>query len=93
MKEELKVIMDLMQDLQNKMEYGEDDLSERLGRKKPGLEVVKIEGKLPMGEEEGMEEESEMPFGMGSSKSMEEDCEMEDGPESQLKKRLLKLRA
>jgi hypothetical protein len=79
MKEELKVIQDLMADLMEKMEYGEDDFSERLGREKPKVEVMKME----MGEPEEMESEEDcMP-------EMEEEL----GPEEKLKQRLMKLRA
>jgi len=48
-----------MKDLQEKMEYGEDDFAERLGRKKPDVEIAKISVGKPeglMGEEEEMEE-------------------------------------
>lgn len=48
---ELELIKELMEELEGKMKYGEDDFNMRLGKKKPELEVVKIEGKLP---KEGM---------------------------------------
>jgi hypothetical protein len=49
--DDLKVIMQLMEELQDKMSYGEDDFAERLGKKKPGLEVLKIEGEMKDPEE------------------------------------------
>lgn len=62
MKDEFEVIMGLMEDLQDKMQYGEEDFSERLGRKKPDLEMMKVEVE-PMEdmEEEGYEEEEMGP--------------------------------
>lgn len=84
MKQELQVIMDLMQDLQEKMSYGEEDFAERLGRKKPEAELeIKVEG----GE-----------LGNGHSEEPDLDDEMnaeveEEGPEEKLKSRLMKLRA
>ncbi len=84
MKQELQVIMDLMKDLQEKMEYSPDDFEERLGKKKPGIEVMKIEGELPVEEAEM----GEMPM---EEEGMEGDM-MEEGPEAALKKRLMKLR-
>lgn len=90
MQKELQVIMDLMKELQDKMEYGEEDLSERLGRKKPELEVMKIEGEMPEMEDEKPEVELELGGGM----DMEEDCEPGmESPEYKLKKRLMKLRS
>jgi hypothetical protein len=81
-KEQLEIIIGLMDELKEKMAYGEDDLSERLGRKKPEVEVMKMEVEAdPMGGE--MEEE-------------EDDEEMiasEESPEEKLKKRLMKLRS
>ena len=74
------VIMKLMEELKSEMQYSPDEIGERLGRKKPEIEVVKIEGEIPM---EGMEEE--MPeMGM-----MEEEL----SPADKLKKRLSKIRA
>jgi len=54
-RKELQVIEQLMEDLKDQMEYGEDDFAERLGRKKPGIEVVKIEGEIPMEDEDEIE--------------------------------------
>jgi hypothetical protein len=98
MNKELDVIMELMEDLQEKMQYGEGDFEERLGRKKPGIEVMKIEGKLPMGEDEAEGMESEMgedELAMESDPMMgaELDEELEESPEEKLKKRIMKMRA
>jgi division protein CdvB (Snf7/Vps24/ESCRT-III family) len=85
MHDELKVIIDLMQDLQGKMEYGEEDFSDRLGRKKPGIEVTKIEGELPEELEEGFEDEplvEEEEIGIDAPIDADE----------KLKQRLMKLR-
>jgi hypothetical protein len=95
MHKELDVIMELMHDLQEKMEYGEDDLDERLGRRKPGVEMVKIEGKLPtkdievedLGDEMDMAEE---PF--STEMALGEDDELEESPEAKLTKRIMKMR-
>ena len=87
---ELMLIQELMDKLSEEMEYGEDELSERLGRKKPEVEILKVESEIPLDEES-----IEMP-------ELEEDYEMEDesedmfgeekSPEDDLKKRLMKLR-
>ncbi len=76
----LEVIKNLMEQLVGEMEPKAEDFEERLGRKKPEVIAMKVEGKLPghAMEEESMEEEM-MP--------------MEEGPEDSLKKRLMKLRA
>lgn len=102
---ELKLISQLMDQLQGEMEYDEDDFASRLGRKKPGVEVVKIEGKLPMSGSDPLEKMEEM-----SGEDLDGDMEMDEdpshaamvmdegeddemGPEAMLKKRLMKLRA
>jgi hypothetical protein len=87
MQKELSIIMDLMKKLQEKMQYGEEDFAERLGRKKApeAVEIAKVsigESKLPGMEgdmEGGLEEEEDM---------LEED----ESPEAKLKNRILKLR-
>lgn len=81
-KRDLALIQELMEKLQDEMEYGEDDLSERLGRKKPEVEVLKVESELPDEEDETMEEE-ELSLPMDDE---------DETPEEKLKKRLLKLR-
>jgi len=65
MKEEMKVIMDLMQELQEKMAYGSDDMSERLGRVKPAAVEMEVSMEEPedgeyMEEEESMDPEDKL---------------------------------
>ncbi len=74
--------MDLMGELQEEMEYGKDDLSERLGRPKPEMASIEIEAKPKM---EGDMDDPEM--------DMADDMPMEEeGPDAILKKRLMNLR-
>ncbi len=82
----LQIIKELMEQLQDEMSYGAEDFEERLGRKKPDVKVLKIEGEMdPM---ESMDDEPESEMGA------DEDMELEsEGPDSELKKRLMKLRA
>lgn len=44
---DLEIIKQLMSQLQDEMKPSGDDFEERLGRKKPGIEIMKVEGKLP----------------------------------------------
>lgn len=75
----MEIIKQLMEELQEQMAYSEDDLGERLGRKKPEVEVMKIEAEgEPMMEGE-MDEEMPMDG-------------MEESPEDKFKKRLMSLR-
>ena len=92
---ELKLISQLMDQLQDEMEYDEDDFMSRLGKKKPDLEVVKIGGSIPEKMEEmvgkdldGDMEEGEDP--VHASMVLDEGAEL--SPEDKLKKRLMKLR-
>ena len=90
-KKELMMIQQLMDKLSEEMEYGEEDFSERLGRKKPEIEVIKMEGKMPMEESDmEMEDESYDPE-MEDMDEMDMDME-ESSPEDDLKRRLMKLR-
>ena len=70
-----------MDKLAEEMELKEDDFSERLGRKKP---VVEIENS-PKKEEECEDEDL-------VSMDLLEDEEEEESPENELKKRLMNLR-
>lgn len=106
---ELDIIKELMAELESKMQPGKDDFEERLGRKKPGIEVLKIEGKVPgqMAMEDGddmmgSDMEGDMPAdGEMMDKTMQSDgmdmgdsmMDEEMSPESKLKARLMKLRA
>ncbi len=55
----MEIIKELMDQLQEEMGHSPDELSERLGRPKPSLEVVSMEadggGEDMMGDEEEME--------------------------------------
>ena len=85
-KKQLEVIAGLMDQLQEEMEYGEEDFASRLGREKPAPEGVKVEIEKPemMAAEEMPEmEEEEAPAEMIEA----------EGPEDSLKKRLMKMRA
>lgn len=100
----LQIIKELMEQLQEEMSYGADDFEERLGRKKPEIEIVEMKSQSPklekleevVGEDlDGDDEEGEslkhksMVLGDDDEMYEEEDC----GPEEDLKKRLMKLRA
>lgn len=80
-KQTLGLIQQLMEKLADEMEYGEDELCDRLG-KKPKMKEVPVDVKVLKVEspEEHMEEE---PM---------DDME-EESPEEVLKKRLMKLRS
>lgn len=79
-KVDLSVIKELMEQLISEMKPGVDDFEERLGHKKPDIEVVKVEaGESPFKEKMGMD--------------LGEDMEEEMSPEDKLKSRLMKLRA
>ena len=76
---QLSVIKDLMEQLIGEMSPSAEDFEERLGRKKPEIEVMKVEaGPVKKSEEMAMD--------------MGEDME-EMSPEDKLKERLMKLRA
>ena len=74
----MEIIQQLMEELQEEMQLGEDDLSSRLGRA-PKVEVVKMEAEPLEGEDEMIDDMGEM--------EMEE-----ESPEEKLKQRLLKMR-
>jgi len=86
-KKELQLIQELMEQLQAEMSPTTDDFNERLGRnkpepgmqEKPAIEVTKIEGAIPLEEEEEDMEMSDM-------------MEYDESPEDKLKNRLMKLR-
>lgn len=93
---ELDIIKELMGKLEDEMQYGEEDFSERLGRPKAS---IKIEiGKKSLGDDmdESMDSEEGMSHGMDHEMSPldeEEDyLSASKSPEESLKKRLLKLR-
>lgn len=94
-KRELQIIQDLMEELQGQMDHSEEDFASRLGRKKPEIEVTKIEAG-PKSEEDLMEdselEDQEEAMGQDLDGDMEMGSEMKDSPEEALKRRLMKLR-
>ena len=96
----MQIIGELMEELQEMMAYGEDDLAERLGRKKPKVEVAMIEGEM---KDPALEEaEEKVGMDLDGDDEMGEDAEHqmlvkgedeeEEGPEASLKNRLMKLR-
>jgi hypothetical protein len=107
-RDQFELIKEIMDEIRDHMKYSPDDLEERLGRKKPKVEMVAIEGKLP---EEGMEKlEEKMGADLDGDEEMDEpmdhkekvfgktgmDMGMDDeemSPREVLKKRLMKLRA
>lgn len=80
-RDQFEIIQELMDELKSTMAYSEEDFASRLGREKPEVEVVKMEGKLPLGDD--LE---------GAMHEMEEEAEFEESPEDKLKSRLMKLR-
>lgn len=82
--EKLEVIKSLMEELMGEMDYGADDLDERLGRKKPIVEAVSIKGELPMEEGEEMMDEME-----GEDEYLEDE---EEDEESALMRRIASLK-
>lgn len=100
MHDKIKVIMDLMKDLQSEMEPSADDIDERLGRKKPGIEMVKIEGKMPMDkgvekleEKYGQDLDGDMEMGEDPEhKEMVLGEDEDESPEDKLKNRIMKMR-
>lgn len=90
-KKELMMIQELMQELADKMEYGEDDFNERLGRKKPEIEVMKVEGEMPM-DEMDQDESPEMDEDVEDMDMMSDGLQMDMSPEDKLKQRIQKLR-
>lgn len=93
--EKMRIISELMEELQDMMGYSPDDLGERLGRKKPDVEVVSVSSEGPM---EGMEEKLGMD--LDGDQEAGEDAEHAsevmggemESPEEKLKQRLMKLR-
>jgi len=84
----LKVIQEIMDDLQDKMQDGPDDFDERLG-KKPDVAAMVVAGKgMP-----GDDDDGDMPP-MGGDQDMPMDMGMMDdeSPEEKLKARIMKMR-
>jgi hypothetical protein len=97
MKQDLQAIIDLMEELKGKMGEGPEDFSERLGKSKPGLEVVKIgvdakPGMEAMHDEPDMDDKGGMPDSDEDDSGLMAGLEDDESPEEKLKNRLLKLR-
>lgn len=90
--EKLRIIQELMEQLQDEMAPGEDDFSDRLGRPKPKMEIMKMEAHPDdMGDGEGDDLMDKM---MGRSMMASDgDGDEEDPRDAMLKQRLMKLRA
>ena len=94
----LKLIQELMEELTGSMEMDKDDFDHRLGRKKPDIEVLKVEGSLDpkmekaeemMGEDmDGDMEMGEDPEHAAAVMGMGEEA----SPEDKLKDRIMKMR-
>ena len=86
---ELKIIQQLMEQLQGEMAPDEDYLSERLGRKKPKVEMT-----IMMGSEDKNHEDAESPE-FETEEDMNPELDMQDdmSDEDKLKSRLMKLRS
>lgn len=91
--DKMSIIKELMDQLIDDMEMKPEDFDERLGRKKPDVEVLKIEGKMdPSKMVEGESEEDLDDAEM--HEDLDQDMEMleDESPENELKRRLMKLR-
>lgn len=95
-KKELMLIKDLMDKLVEEMEPTSDDFDEALGRKKPQVESITVEGVMPEEEaEEMLHEDLDGDMEMGedpehAAEVMEEG--MDESPEEALKRRIMKMR-
>lgn len=89
--EVLSLIKRLMEELQGNMEYSKDDFEERLGRKKPEVDVTVLKGEMP--KRPMMMEEAAPEMGGDSMEDDDEDMEDEDDDAGMLKKRLMRLRS
>lgn len=91
-KSELGIIQELMEFLQDKMQYGHDDLGDRLGRPKPEMAIMKVEGSMPgddaMGDKMPTDDDQSPPMGMDPDK----DDDMNEDPDDSLKRRLMQMR-
>lgn len=98
MKSKLDMIKELMDQLQEEMQYGKSDFEDRLGRKKPdaAIEVMKVEGDSPelkkAEDMSGMDMDQDMEMGEDSDHPEMAMNGEEESPEDMLKKRLMKLR-
>ncbi len=95
MDRELEMIKELMMELRKKMRPDHSDFERRLG-KKPEVEVIKMEGKMPMGEmPEGETKDIEdiLPHKMGMDDEEGDEYDFEEPTQkSMMMKRLKKMR-
>jgi len=99
MNRELALIQELMEELRHKMRPDQSDYDRRLG-KKPEVEVIKMEGKMPMGKSDEDMPEGEMkniedilPHKMGMDDEDGDEFDFEEPSEkSMMMKRLKKMR-
>jgi len=78
---DLEIIKELMEKLAGEMSYSKDDFEERLGRKKPDVEILKVKaGKMPMDmdSEDGAMEEESLAGAMELGGIEDEEGEMDD---------------
>lgn len=59
-RDEYDTLQEVMKEIMDHMKYSGDELEERLGRKKPKVEMVVAEGKMPKEAMEKMEEKMGM---------------------------------
>lgn len=90
-KKELMMIKELMEKLIDEMEPSPDDFDERLGRSKPEIKSVQIEGVIPA-DEDMLPMEDDMDSEMDDMVDEDEDMMVEESPEEALKRRIEKLR-
>lgn len=105
MEKKLELIRELMDQLQEEMQYGKGDFEERLGRKKPdaAIEIMKVEGDSPelkkSEEMSGMDLDNDHEMGedpkhaaMVMGKGMDDDMDMDMGGEEESPEDMLKKR-
>jgi len=85
----LDIIKKLMEELSEKMEYSKDDFEERLGRKKPAVEIEVTRGPEMM---IGHDKMAEMDPSEDDEYEEMPDLEDEEDEGGMLKKRLMNLR-
>lgn len=92
----LAIIQELMEQLIEEMQPSKSDFEERLGRTpSKGVEVVKIEGDMPMEEAEealGEDLDGDMEMGEDPEHAAMILGEEEQSPEDKLRERVLKMR-
>lgn len=90
-KDKMEIIQELMDMLKDEMQYGKDDFEERLGRKKPDMAIMKVEGDLEPDEEKmGMDLDGDDE--MGESPEHAKMVMGADDEDEDLKSRLMKMR-